>query len=89
MAASVYARALQKAADLVGGRDKLARLLHVPRAEIDKWIAEQGKPPPRDVFLHVVDLILDEGGPAAGSDAPEPPPSREAAGSSERYTDWE
>lgn len=86
MVASVYARAVQKAADLVGGRAKLARLLHVPAAEIDKWIADQAKPT-REVFLRVVDLILDESGPAGDADPGEPPPSREAAGSPERFPD--
>jgi len=86
MTASVYARAVQKAAELVGGRAKLARLLHVPAAEIDHWIAEQAKPP-REIFLRVVDLILDESGPAAEGDPPEAPPSRDAAGSSERFLD--
>jgi hypothetical protein len=87
MAASVYARALQKAAELVGGRAKLARVLHVPLAELEKWLAEQAKPP-REVFLRVVDIILDEsgGGGAEGDDAPEAP-SRDAAGSSERHID--
>jgi hypothetical protein len=79
----VYSRALLRASELVGGRDKLARVLSVPRPEIDKWIAGEAKPP-REVFLRVVDLILDETAPATGSDAQEPPP-RDAAGSSEHY----
>lgn len=84
--ASVYSRALLRAAELVGGREKLSRLLRVPKAEIDKWVAGGAKPP-REVFLRVVDLILDETA-AEGGDTPEPPASREAAtGSSRRYID--
>ena len=83
--ASVYIRALQRAAELVGGRDKLGRVLRVPLSELDKWIAGEAKPP-REVFLRVVDLILDETGPAGGStDAQDPTPPRDAAGSSEHY----
>ena len=77
---TVYSRAVLRAAELIGGRDKLARVLRVPQAEIDKWIAGEAKPP-REVFLRVVDLILDETNPASGADAQDPPP-REAAGSS-------
>ena len=87
MATSVYSRALLKAAELLGGRDKLAKALRVPRAELDKWIADQGKPP-RDMFLRVVDLILDEIGAAGGEpDAHDPAPPRDAAGASSRRRD--
>jgi len=83
--ASVYSRALLRAAELMGGRDKLARALRVPKGELDKWIADDAKPP-REVFLRVVDLILD-GTAGEGSDTPESPPPRDAAGSSQRYID--
>ena len=63
MAASVYSRALQKAAQLLGGREKLARILRVPSGDIGKWIADEAKPP-REVFLRVIDLILDDSAPA-------------------------
>jgi hypothetical protein len=86
MATSVYSRALQKAAELVGGRDKISKLLQVPRADIDKWIADQAKPP-REIFLRIVDLILNETGPSAAGETQEPPPPRDAAGSPQRYLD--
>lgn len=86
MALSVYSRAFSRAAELVGGREKLEKILHVPAAELDRWIADRAKPP-RDIFLRVVDLILDETAPAEGSGAQEPPASRDAAGSSKRYLD--
>ena len=86
MSFSVYSRALSRAADLVGGRDKLAEVLQVPTTDLDKWIADQAKPP-REVFLRIVDLILDETRHAGGDDAAEPPPSRDAAGPGRRYLD--
>ena len=86
VASSVYSRALQKAAELLGGREKLAEILHVTKAEIDRWIADQAKPP-REIFLRIVDLILDETTPADAADPQDPPPSREASESSKRYLD--
>jgi hypothetical protein len=85
MASTVYSRALSRAAELLGGRDKLAKVLQVPAAQIDDWIADRSKPP-REVFLRIVDLILDETATAEGSDPQEPPPPREAAGP-RRYLD--
>ena len=77
-AASVYSRALLKAAELLGGRDQLARILQVSTTEIDRWIVDEAKPS-REIFLRVVDIILDE--TAAGADDPSgPPPGRDAAG---------
>jgi len=83
-ASSVYSRALLKAAELVGGRAQLAKVLQVPTAEIDRWIVDEGKPP-RELFLRVVDIILDETA-AGGSDDASPPPGRDAAGPT-RYLD--
>ncbi|HZE59445.1 MAG TPA: hypothetical protein VE085_02730 [Burkholderiales bacterium] len=86
MVASVYSRALSRAAELLGSREKLAKVLQIPAVEIDKWIADQGKPP-REIFLRIVDLILDETRSGSDSDPQEPPPPRDAAGSSQRYLD--
>ena len=86
MAASVYSRVLQKAAELLGGRNKLSKILQVPAADIDKWIADQAKPP-REIFLRIVGLILDESGPAGDAGDSQEPPARDAAGSSQRYLD--
>jgi hypothetical protein len=82
MAASVYSRALLKATDLVGGREQLAKLLHVPKADLDSWIADEAKLP-RDIFLRIVDLILDETAPVADAGPQEPHP-RDAAGGADR-----
>jgi hypothetical protein len=67
-AISVYSRALAKAAELLGGRP-----------DIEKWIGDDGKPP-REIFLRVVDIILDETSAPGSDDTAEPPPGRDAAG---------
>ena len=87
MASSVYSRTLQKAVELAGGRSKLARLLRVPLANIDRWIADEAKPP-LNVFLRVVDLVIDETGSAPEAAEPgEAPPPRDAGSSSRHYED--
>lgn len=77
---SVYSRALLKAAELLGGRAELARVLQIPQADVDQWIADEAKPT-REMFLRIVDIILDEtcGGP---DDTSESPRGRNAAGPS-------
>lgn len=67
MASSIYSRTLQKAAELIGGRAKLCRHLHVPAAELQQWIDDKSVPP-LGIFLKVVDLVLDET-PAPPSDS--------------------
>lgn len=82
MASSVYSRTLQKAAELLGSRQKLARHLRVPLAELEKWIAGVAVPP-TGTFLRAVDVVIVETqAPSGGepSDPGEPPPSREASG---------
>jgi hypothetical protein len=81
VAASVYSRAVQKAADLLGGRERLAKVLRVPISEIESWIADRTRPP-RELFLRVVDIVLDESGPAGTGESREPPPARDCTGSS-------
>ena len=68
MPASVYSRTLQKAAELSGGQRRLARLLRVPLADLEKWIADKDEPPTA-IFLKAVDLVLDEtASPGSGSE---------------------
>jgi hypothetical protein len=82
VAASIYSRAIQKAADLLGGRERLAKVLLVPASDIDGWIADRARPP-REVFLRVVDIVLDEGGAAPGASEPaDPAPPRDCADAS-------
>lgn len=86
MASSVYARTLQKAAQLIGSRQKLARHLRVPLAELEKWLAGTAQPP-TGTFLRAVDLVIEETSAPAGdepsgggtSDPGEPPAPREGA----------
>ena len=84
-AASVYSRALAKAAELLGGRAELARMLQLPIADIERWLADDGKPP-REVFLRIVDIILDQTGGRGTDETGEPPRGRDASGPN-RYVD--
>ena len=86
MAASVHARAVRRAAELLGGRDNLARALHVSLAEIEKWLSGERKPP-RELFLRVVDIIIDDSGTAPGEPGAEPPAPRESAPASAAFFD--
>ena len=82
MTSSVYSRTLQKAAELIGSRQKLARHLRVPLAELEKWIAGVAVPP-TGTFLRAVDVVIVETQAPSGSepsDPGEPPPSRDASG---------
>ena len=62
--ASVYPRAVRKAAELAGGKASLARALNVPVEEIEKWLAGEATPP-REPFLRIVDIIVDNANGAA------------------------
>lgn len=86
VASSVYSRTLQKAAELIGGRQKLARHLRVPLAELDKWIAGTAVPPIA-TFLKAVDLVIDETPPPAGSasEPGDPPAPRESSAVRQSY----
>jgi hypothetical protein len=81
MASGIYSRALQRAAELLGGPDKLAAYLGVSTAEAQKWIA--GTRPPQAVFLRVVDFIIDETSPPQ-SDAADPPARNDCASPDDR-----
>jgi hypothetical protein len=74
VAASVYSRTLQKAAELIGGQSKLCRHLRVPEAELQKWIDDKAVPP-MGVFLRAVDLIIEETPPPADSGGTDEPPA--------------
>jgi hypothetical protein len=79
---------LQKAAELLGGRKKLAQRLGLKVTDLEKWTAG-GEETPRDVFLRVVDLLLDEltPGPGDSPESDEPPSTRSSAGSTQRDFD--
>jgi hypothetical protein len=84
VAASVYSRTLTKAAELVGGRAKLCRLLKVPSGDLENWITDKAVPPTA-IFLKAVDLIISETPAPSGDDSPPEPgaPRDCAAGESE------
>jgi DNA-binding transcriptional regulator YdaS (Cro superfamily) len=46
---------LRSAAEVVGGANKLANALHVPREELDAWIMGRADPPP-GALMDAVDL---------------------------------
>lgn len=55
---SVRQQAVRRAAEILGGPQKLARRLHVPMSELLSWM--NGKVPPSNTaFLQCVDLILE------------------------------
>ena len=78
MHASVYSRTLQKAADSAGGHKKLARILRVPLADLEKWIADKDEPP-MAIFLKAVDLVLEETSSSGASEPGDLPPPRDCA----------
>jgi hypothetical protein len=56
----VHIRALQRAAELFGGAEGLAKRLNISRVRIDVWLRGDA-PIPGDVFLAVVDILLAHG----------------------------
>ena len=57
---SVYARTLQKAAELLGSERALARYLRVPLPDVHVWMRPGALPPPQAVFLKATDLVLND-----------------------------
>lgn len=55
--ATVYARSLQRAAQIMGGIDGLSRTLRVPRADLVRWMTGEVRPP-QSIFLATVDIVL-------------------------------
>jgi len=53
---TVQARALRRAADILGGKDRLRAALHVPMARLEEWLDGVAEPP-MDIFLKTVDII--------------------------------
>lgn len=54
-----YRAAVARAAGLVGGARKLSERIRVPMADLTRWLAGEGRPTP-EVFLRVVDILLEE-----------------------------
>jgi hypothetical protein len=55
--ATVYSRTLQRACEIVGGLEPLARQLRVAPGDLACWIDGRARPP-MDVFLAAVDVVL-------------------------------
>jgi hypothetical protein len=55
----LYRRTLERAADLLGGPQRLARYLRAPGAQVFRWLKGEEKPP-LSVFLTCVDLVLED-----------------------------
>ena len=53
---NLYAQTLNRAAQIVGGRDPLAARLQVLPAQLARWL-DGVEPAPAHVFLKAVDLI--------------------------------
>lgn len=53
---TVQTRTLRRAVDILGGKDVLRAMLHVPMARLEEWL-EGAAEPPMDVFLKAVDVI--------------------------------
>jgi CheY-like chemotaxis protein len=69
---SVHSRALLKAAEVIGGREKLCRRLRVDPSELQKWI-DGNTVPPLSILQRAVDCILDETPPPEDSEDPNEP----------------
>lgn len=78
MAASVQKRALQKAIELAGGRRALAERLGVKAGDIEKWTSGRAEVP-RETFLRLVELIIDELAPGEGAEPGDPPAPRSSS----------
>ena len=58
MPAAVHKRALQRAIDLAGGTEPLARYLKVSPTAVKFWL-NASSPLPDDMFLKIVDLLVE------------------------------
>jgi hypothetical protein len=51
---------LHQAAEKLGGVRALGRYLKVPLPELFAWMSPGSVPPPDEIFLQAVDLVLDD-----------------------------
>ena len=58
----VYARALRRAAEIVGGVEQLAIRLNVPAEDVYMWI-QRLKDVPTEIFLRAVDILSEDRSP--------------------------
>lgn len=62
---TVYQRTLHRACEVLGGLEATSRQLGVPAASLTRWIGG-AEPPPLEVFLKAVDVVLLGAEPGAG-----------------------
>lgn len=74
MPINVHSVALQRAAELLGGKVKLRERLRVPMSELENWLAGVVAPP-LDAFLKAVDVISSHQGNPVEADTATLPPS--------------
>jgi hypothetical protein len=77
------ALAIERAATLLGGLERLAERLQVPERQLDYWMRDIGTPPDA-LFFDVIEIIIECAGQQvpeqpAGKQAPEQPALRPAA----------
>jgi DNA-binding transcriptional regulator YiaG len=58
MLQDIHKRALRRAAEVIGGNEKLRVYLGVSEAEFVSWAVRRDLP--SDIFLHLVDIITKE-----------------------------
>jgi DNA-binding transcriptional regulator YdaS (Cro superfamily) len=58
-AKNVRTHAIRRASEILGGQRKLRKYLGVSALSLSVWIAGS-EPPPTDIFLKVVDVIIDQ-----------------------------
>ena len=78
-AIETYSRTLARAAQLVGGADKLAERLGVPVLLLQEWMAGR-KAPPQRIFLAAVDIVMDHSLRVDESSAKGSPPGKKKSG---------
>ncbi len=54
----IHTRALKRAAEIVGGEEKLRTFLGASEHDYTTWVSQHELP--RNIFLRLVDLITDE-----------------------------
>ena len=73
---TIESRTLRRAAEILGGRMKLAMRLQVPLLELDRWLAAEEKVP--DIyFLRAVDIVTGQSAIEPSDPVGMPPPAHE------------
>ena len=68
----LYAECVTRAAQVLGGLDRLARELYLAPRILERWVDGKGNPP-TVVFLRLVDIVLGDDVPTSETNAPPEP----------------